>query len=56
MGADVLKDVGVLNLLNLEGNYHKDQGVSESDTSGTDSDSYYRTETETMRFRLPRHV
>ncbi len=53
VGADVLKDVGVIDLLNLEANHNHQHGWADYDTASAknDSRSFLRQSTDTTRFQ-----
>ncbi len=54
IGADAVKDWGVLDLLNVEGSYNQVRGDAEYDTStsSSDSDGYQKQRTETALIKL----
>ncbi len=54
LGIDALKDVGALDLLNVEGTFNRSRGDAEYDTvsSTTDTDGFIRQETDTGRVQV----
>lgn len=54
IGADVVKDLGVLDLLNIEGTHNRMRGDAEYDTatSATDTDGFLHQKTETSSAKL----
>jgi vitamin B12 transporter len=52
LGADAVKNVGVLDLLNVEGSYNHQDGVANSDNAGNDTYAYLRQTTDTSRFQV----